>query len=279
MSRKVARLQFIFIFAFLLIVLWKHPFSLAWEKNSDRHKHPIWQIIVNSNNKNSSDNDLLPLPRIHPLPLSLVNWKEPDNQENYFPQIKPTPNGYLIWSQFPVRVYLEKPPLSLANSAENLRQQQWIEAVRIAIAEWNQYLPLQEIDNRELADIVVMPSTPVRKVKINPETGLYDLPRAITAQTTYQFYWQENKLLSHRMRIQVSPNLSKQATLAAIRHELGHALGIWGHSPQPNDALYFSQVRDFPTISLRDINTLKKIYQQPTRLGWLSPKKLETNLN
>jgi predicted Zn-dependent protease len=32
--------------------------------------------------------------------------------------------------------------------------------------------------------------------------------------------------------------------------------------------MYFSQVREPPPISARDINTLKRIYQQPTRLGW-----------
>ncbi|XTZ12993.1 MAG: peptidase, partial [cyanobacterium endosymbiont of Rhopalodia inflata] len=37
------------------------------------------------------------------------------------------------------------------------------------------------------------------------------------------------------------------------------------------DALYFSQVRSLSPISVRDVNTLKKIYQQPTRLGWKLP--------
>ena len=70
------------------------------------------------------------------------------------------------------------------------------------------------------------------------------------------------------MTIEISPGLSQLAILAATRHELGHALGIWGHSLHQNDALYFSQVSDFPPISPRDINTLKKIYQQPTQIGW-----------
>ena len=35
-----------------------------------------------------------------------------------------------------------------------------------------------------------------------------------------------------------------------------------------SDALYFSQVPNPPSISARDINTLKRIYQQPTLLGW-----------
>ena len=34
------------------------------------------------------------------------------------------------------------------------------------------------------------------------------------------------------------------------------------------DVLYFSQVRNPPAISARDVNTLKRVYEQPTRLGW-----------
>ena len=189
---------------------------------------------------NDIDSSLLPLAKVHPLPISLAQWENKNNQEDYFTQIKPTPIGYLIWSKFPIKIYLEKPSESSDNSASNLRQQQWLEAVRKAIAEWNIYLPLQEIENLELADIIMARSTPEREVKLNPATGLYDIPRAITAQTSYQFYWQDNNILSHRMTIKVSPHLSQQAILAATRHELGHALGIWGHSPLETDALYFS---------------------------------------
>ncbi|MGK7953448.1 MAG: peptidase [Xenococcaceae cyanobacterium] len=293
MGNKVAKRKLIIIAAFLLVILLNHSWLTTGKASSTRHFRqdatPISSTIVSTISQSSfqdfassmilSDDKLLPIPQSHPLPISLANWTEPNNKEDYFKQIKPSPNGYLIWSRFPVKIYLEKSKPSLPNSAENKRQKQWLEAVRKAIAEWDRYLPLQEIDNPELANIIVTRSTPTREVKINPETGLYDLPRAITARTTYQFYWQENKVLYHRMDIQVSPNLSKLAILAATRHELGHALGIWGHSLDRNDALYFSQVRNFPPISARDINTLKKIYQQPTRLGWLGKEKAVNKLD
>lgn len=244
------RTKFIAIATILSVIISNHNISQAEQKSNDL------------------DSSLLPIAKIHPLPISLAQWENNHNQEDYFTQIKPTPIGYLIWSQFPVKIYLAKPTKSPDNSASDIRQQQWVEGVKKAIAEWNIYLPLQEIESPELANIIIARSTPARKVKYNPATGLYDIPRAITAQTSYQFYWQDQKVLSHRMIIKVSPNLSQQAILAASRHELGHALGIWGHSSHQNDALYFSQVRDFPPISARDINTLKKIYQQPTRIGW-----------
>ncbi|MFM6629640.1 MAG: hypothetical protein ACKPI8_08710 [Microcystis panniformis] len=69
-------------------------------------------------------------------------------------------------------------------------------------------------------------------------------------------------------------NLADRSALAAARHELGHALGIWGHSPLGTDVMYFAQTRDIPPISSRDVNTLKKVYQQPTKLGWEMDKLL-----
>ena len=205
----------------------------------------------------------------HPLPSSLEQWQTTE-EDDYFDLIDSTPAGYLVWWRFPLKVYLEPVTAEVSStSAEHTRQQQWQANVQTALAEWNQYLPLEEVNQKESADIIILRSQTAREFKLNPDTGLYDIPRAITAQTTYEFYLTEpEKVLAHKMQINISPDLSANATLAAARHELGHALGIWGHSDRETDALYFSQVRDTPQISPRDINTLKKIYQQPTKLGW-----------
>ena len=210
----------------------------------------------------------LPALKVHALPEFLADWQDSANSGDYFRQIESTPVGYLIWSKFPVKVYVEK-SASTENTAAERRFQQWTAAVKKAIAEWNVYFPLQEVTDQEKADIVVLRSQPEREIKLNPDTGLYDIPRAVTAQTNYEFYLTENPaVITLRMTVQLGPNFTGISLLATIRHELGHALGIWGHSTEASDALYFSQVSDPPPISARDINTLKKIYQQPTRLGW-----------
>ena len=220
--------------------------------------------------------DSLPVSQPHSLPTSLAQWQDKDSQGDYFELVKKTPVGYLVWSQFPITVYVEQSVATSDNSAKTARFQQWVIDVRKAIAQWQPYLPLQEIDRPELADIAIFRTSVERNIQLNPETGLYDIPRAITAQTTYQLYVKElTQILAHRMTIEISPDLGQPATLAAARHELGHSLGIWGHSDRTEDALYFSQVRNTPSISPRDINTLKKIYQQPTKLGW----KIDSSAN
>ncbi len=190
----------------------------------------------------------------HPLPPTLAQW-QPQETEDYFDQIE-TPNvGSLVWSRFPVRVYVERPPNN---------PQQWQEQVIEAVLEWNDYLPLQVVETAEEADIQIWHRRPPL------EAGNL---RASSAETRYQVVVESTEtgqqMLSHQFTIWLSPTQTGKYVKAAIRHEFGHALGIWGHSPVKTDVMYFAQVQQPPPISIRDINTLKKIYQHPTRLGWL----------
>ncbi|OUL31838.1 peptidase [Nostoc sp. RF31YmG] len=199
----------------------------------------------------------LPSPKPHPLPPTLAQWQDNTNSGDYFSQITPTQGGYLVWSQFPIRVYVETP------TAINSQQAQvWVNSVLHAVQEWNVYLPLLVVEKPEVADISILRKAPPLKISPNDK-----IPRARSALTTYELYT-NNKVLLHRFTILLSPSQTGNYVIAAARHEFGHALGIWGHSPLQTDALYFSQVRQPPPISPRDVNTLKRVYEQPTSLGW-----------
>lgn len=206
-----------------------------------------------------------PSPKPHPLPPTLAQWQDSTNSGDYFSQVKPTEVGYLVWSRFPIQVYIQ-PPLSVGSN----QAQAWVDAVSQAVDEWSRYLPLIIVDKPEVADISILRKAPPLQI-----TSDKKIPRARSAQATYSFYISQNNLLSHRFRILLSPSQIGNYLVAATRHELGHALGIWGHSPLETDALYFSQVRNPGPISSRDINTLKRVYEQPTSLGWPLPKAVK----
>ena len=195
----------------------------------------------------------LPSLKVYPLPETLAQWQDPSGSGDYFDQIEVQDVGYLIWSQFPIKVYVE------SSDNDESRSRQWVKTVVDAIWEWNIYLPLQVVDSPEVADIKIFNKRPpLRAGNL----------RARSAEARYQLSEDENGILSHNFVIWLSPMQVGKYLPAAARHEFGHALGIWGHSPQSSDALYFSQVRNPPPISPRDVNTLKLIYQQPTSLGW-----------
>jgi len=221
----------------------------------------------------------LPPFKAHPLPPTLAQWQDVTSSGDYFSEVKPTNFGYLVWSEFPVKVYVERSPDPTDTSPSGRRFQQWVDAVLPAVQEWGVYLPLLVVEQRENADIIILRSRPPLRPSFNRDTGTLQLPRARTAETLYNFYVRKvadaPDILLHRCTILVSPDPASASIKSAARHELGHALGIWGHSPIEKDVMYFSQVRNPPRISSRDINTLKRVYQRPTRLGWSLPKITE----
>jgi predicted Zn-dependent protease len=215
-----------------------------------------------------SDANSLPAPQVHPLPATLAQ-KGDRSQGDYFDQIQKTQAEYLVWSRFPITVYVEP-----VTDGEN-RAEAWVKAVLAAIQEWNAFLPLRVVTEPDQADIRVLRSSLPLRVDSSQKSRAVPLPRIRSAETRYELYTKQipnsQAILAHRCVVVVRPNQAIEYVLASARHELGHALGIWGHSPLQTDALYFSQVRNPPLISPRDVNTLRRVYEQPTRSGWAIP--------
>lgn len=194
--------------------------------------------------------------RTYPLPDSLARIAPAVHHDDYADQLNPTPVGSLLWSRFPITVAID-----LADSRAP-RQAVWLRSVRQAISDWNQYLPLIEIADNAAADILFRrASVPIRR---GPDG---QLQRIRLAETRFSFFVDTTRRLRHRMQIYLSPNQADISLLAGARHELGHALGIWGHSDRATDVMYFAQVHQPRGISERDIQTLRRVYSMPTRLG------------
>jgi predicted Zn-dependent protease len=195
----------------------------------------------------------LPPLQTYPLPPTLATIGPGDD---YFDRLDTNPVGALIWTDFPVTVAID-----LAGSKAP-REAVWLGAVRQAIADWNRYLPISETTDLTTANIIIRrASVPIQRDKAGK------LQRIRLAEARFAFFTDATQRLRQRMTIVLSPNQADAALKSGATHEFGHALGLWGHSDRATDVMYFSQVGQPAGISDRDVRSLKRVYEQPTRLG------------
>ncbi len=203
------------------------------------------------------------LQAIAQLPANLEpTHPESSAPSDYFDQIQKVKAGYLLWTEFPVRVAIDPagPP-------------RWQTAVRAGVEAWQPYLPIEILNPAESrsesrsAQIRIQ----AERFKLVRLPGSQELPRFRAAETRYNILPiipdVPNQVLRHEMVIALPPGQADGVMQSAARHEMGHALGLWGHSVDANDVMYFAQVKSPPSISARDLRTLKRVYEQPTRLG------------
>ncbi|NEQ95578.1 MAG: hypothetical protein F6K30_02395, partial [Cyanothece sp. SIO2G6] len=114
----------------------------------------------------------LPLALPHALPASLISWSGSDESHNYFDQVQPTTFGYLVWSQFPVQVYLDTQPIAQETPEHIQVVEHWLTAVQTAIDEWSAYIPLVRTSSPDDADIVIVAQAPPLRWSRKDTSGL-----------------------------------------------------------------------------------------------------------
>jgi predicted Zn-dependent protease len=181
---------------------------------------------------------------------------------DYYPEIAETSESEK-WNSFPIKVSIGSVPNG-----------NWAQGAREAFSIWKEMLPLELTAEPEEADI-----------RFNWEADRTMEGGAVGEEMDWvQFRRVGGELTSRKVAyisVDLSRNWSKDEMRAIVLHELGHALGIRGHSISKGDIMYWQvqekrhQVRVpgvyYPVAwkslvskpSQRDLNTLIRLYNTP----------------
>lgn len=169
---------------------------------------------------------------------------------DYLQYVRQFPGGaYAHWTKFPVRVHL---PQGSPDS--------WQKTMEGVVGKWSQHVPLKVVSASEPADVEVF--------------WVNHLVPRLLGVTRLQISNTQMQVTIYLLRPTFYlPEIPERALQGAFSHELGHAVGLFGHSELGSDAMSAAEITPglkgkpaqikFSPISARDVNTLKKIYESP----------------
>jgi tetratricopeptide (TPR) repeat protein len=194
--------------------------------------------------------------------------------EDYLDQI--TEGGQRVrWalSKMPLKVYIEQTPVGIRNF-----QPTFVSQVRKGLDVWvgvlGHQLTYVLVNSKEDADIRVSWTNTIDTQGHNEDGGT-----AYTAGLMVPRI-REDRIESMDVQIATFDIHGKAQTADIIYgvaiHELGHSLGLLGHSPNPNDIM-FAENQHVIQPSKRDMNTLRKLYTLAADINNLSPESRKSD--
>jgi predicted Zn-dependent protease len=193
-----------------------------------------------------------------PLPLAMQPSRYVPDVSDYYFSISRDSEGE-EWPRLPVKVFLGSAP-----------EFKWQEGTREAYDNWSKVFPLE---------LVALPQT--ADIRMGWEESILGQGHAGEERDWVQVRYRGGELKSQRyavITVDLSRRWSKDEMRAIVSHEIGHALGIKGHSESKGDIMYW-QVQEkayqfgVPGVPLpifwrslvkqpsqRDLNTLIRLY-------------------
>ena len=179
------------------------------------------------------------------IPVSLA--------DDYFDHITTFSDGKITrFTQMPIRVYIAPMPMGIEGV------ETYLKSFRYAMREWEAAadggIQFQETAATDNADIRVRWQRSGLTQIIDTTLGKTGLIRL--SETDFEV----GMVLALRESGSAGL-LSEEKMRTVCLHELGHAIGLWGHSPDSADMLFFAATAQRPTG--RDKTTLHKVYATP----------------
>ncbi|RKU09788.1 hypothetical protein C6503_20645 [Candidatus Poribacteria bacterium] len=212
---------------------------------------------------------------------------------DYFQQVTLFSGGRITrFTQMPIRVHI----------SPTLKALPYLNEIRYAMRTWETAtdgkIQFQETDTLEQADIRVTSTYTGNLSFLDTRLGTANLTRL--EQGTYAVSGANpqaqrrdtdqptNAAIDFTVEVILvlesdgtTGELSQEEMRTVCLHEFGHAIGLWGHSPNTDDVCHAMATAQYPTQ--RDIRTLLKIYDTPLHTAQhdiaidLLKKEIQTN--